>query len=80
MDKYKCFGYGIGFDRRGTFSFPGGGFGCNNIIFGVDMSSCTKINNRKKDILIIGEGPTQGSEHTLSAETLFKEVLVKLAL
>ena len=32
------------------------------------MSSSTKIDNRKKNILILGEGPTQGSEHTLSAE------------
>ena len=32
------------------------------------MSSSTKIDNRKKDILILGLGPTQGSEHTLSAE------------
>ena len=29
FDKYKYSGYGIGFDRRGTFSFPTGGFGCN---------------------------------------------------
>ena len=38
IEKYGYFGYGIGFDRRGIFSFPGGGFGQNVIIFGVDMS------------------------------------------
>ena len=27
IDKYKYSGYGIGFDRRRTFSFPSGGFG-----------------------------------------------------
>ena len=32
------------------------------------MSSLTKIDNRKKDILILGKCSTQGLEHTLSAE------------
>ena len=32
------------------------------------MSSSTNINNREKDILILGKGPTQGLEHTISAE------------
>ena len=41
------------------------------IIFGVDMSSSTKIDSRKKDILILGKGPTQGLEHTLSAEKMY---------
>ena len=59
IDKYKYSGYGIGFDRHGSFSFPGTGLGRNVIIFGVDMSSSTKIGNKKKDILILGEGPTQ---------------------
>ena len=27
IDKYRYSGYGIGFDRRSRFSFPGGGFG-----------------------------------------------------
>ena len=35
------------------------------------MSSSTKIDNRKKDTLILGKGPTQGLEHTLSAEKMF---------
>ena len=39
IDKYRYSGYGIGFDRRGSFSFPGGRFGQNVIIFGADMSS-----------------------------------------
>ena len=66
-DRYGYSGYGIGFDRHGSFSSPGIGLGRNVIIFGVDMSSSTKIDNRKKDILILGKGPTQGLEHTLSA-------------
>ena len=48
IDKYGYSHYGIGFDRRSSFSFPGGGFGQNVLIFGVDMSSSTKIDNRKK--------------------------------
>ena len=35
------------------------------------MSSSTKIDNRKKDISILGKGPTQGLEHTLSAEKMY---------
>ena len=34
------------------------------------MSSSTRLDNRKKVILILGLGPTQGLEHTLSAEKL----------
>ena len=81
-------GYGIGFDKRSSFSFPRGGFGQNVIIFGVDMSSSAHIDNKKKDILILGKGPTQGLEHTLTAEKMNsinftvtkKEILFKLAL
>ena len=68
IEKYGYSGYGIGFDRRSSFSFPGDGFGQNIIIFGVDMCSSVRIDNNKKDILILGKGPTQGLEHTLTAE------------
>ena len=70
IDKYGYSGYGIGFDSETSFSF-GNEVGKNVIIFGVDMSSSSKIDNRKKDILILGKGPTQGLEHTLSAEKLY---------
>ena len=63
IDKYKYSGYGIGFDRHGFFSHPSE----NVTIFGLDMSSSTKINNRKKDILILAKGLTQGFEQVLSA-------------
>ena len=63
IDKYKYSGYEIGFDRHGLFSHPSGETGRNVIIIGVDMSLSTKIDNRKKDILILGKGPTQGLEH-----------------
>ena len=57
------------------------------MIFGVDMGSPTKIDNRKKDILILGKGPTQALEHTQSAEKMYSisftvtgKKLFKLAL
>ena len=71
IDKYGYSGYGIGFDRRSSFSFPGGGFGQNVLIFGVDLSSSAHIDNKKKDILVLGKGPTQGLEHTLAAEKMY---------
>ena len=58
-------------DRRGSFSFPGGGFGQNVLIFGVGMGFSAHIDNKKKDILILGIGPTQGLEHTLTAEKMY---------
>ena len=50
IDKYRYSGYGIGFDRRSTFSFPGAGFGQNVLISGAGMSSSANIDNKKKDI------------------------------
>ena len=71
IDRYGYSGYGIEFDRHGIFSFSGTGLGKNVIIFGIDMSSSTKIDNKKKDILILGKGLMQGLEHTLSAEKMY---------
>ena len=31
------------------------------------MSSSAHVDNKKKDILILGRGPPQGLEHTLTA-------------
>ena len=70
IDKYGYSGYEIGFGRHGSFSF-GYGIGKNVTIFGVNMSSSTKIDNKTKDILFFGKGPTQGLEHTLSAEKFY---------
>ena len=35
------------------------------------MSSSPHIDNKKKDILILSKGPTQGLEHKLTAEKLY---------
>ena len=71
INKYKYSGYGVGFDTHGSFSFPSTGLGQNVMIFEVDMSSSTKIDNRKKDILILSKGPRQRLEHTLSVEKMY---------
>ena len=71
MKKYRHSGYGIGFDRRWSFSFPGGGYGQNVLIIGVDMSSSAYIDNKKKDILVLEIGPTRGLAHTLTAEKMY---------
>ena len=43
--------------------------GRNAIIFGVDMSLSVHIDNKNKDLLIIGKRPTQGLDDTaLTAE------------
>ena len=71
FDKYGYSEYGIGFDRRGSFSFPGCGCGQNVLIFGVDMSFTSQLIIKEKDILVLGIGSTQGLEHTLSAEKMY---------
>ena len=35
------------------------------------MISSAHVHNKKKDILILGKGPTQGLEHILAAEKMF---------
>ena len=43
--------------------------GKNVIIFGVDMSSSVLIDNKEKDVLILGKGETDGLDNsTLTAE------------
>ena len=69
IDKNKYSGYGIG---TGICLLPDGGFGRNIVIFGVDMSLSAHVDNKGKDILILGRGPTQGlGEHSLTAEKMY---------
>ena len=51
------------------------------------MRSSAHIDNKEKDILVLGKGPTQELEHTLTAEkmysinfTLTNNILLKFAL
>ena len=65
-DKCKNSGYRIGFDYRSVFSSTDRGIGRNAIIFGAD------INSSVQDILIVGEGPTQGLDNTiLTGEVIY---------
>ena len=41
------------------------------------MSSSTEIDNRKKGILILGKGPTQGLEHNLMQKKCIQLILQK---
>ena len=64
-------GYGIGFDRKIFFSI-GDDVDRNVTIFGVDMSSSPHINNKRKYILILGKGTTQGlGKDSLTAGKLY---------
>ena len=72
IDKNKYSRYGIGFDRTGVYLLPDGSLSRNVVIFRVDMSLSVHIDNKGKDILILGTGPTQGlSEHSLTAEKMY---------
>ena len=79
IDKYKYSEYRIGFDGHGFYSYPSGGTGWSVIIFRVDMSLSSKTDNKGKDILILGKGPTQGlvSTHYLLRKCI-RSVLLKL--
>ena len=72
LDKYKYSGKSIGFDSRSEVLFTDGSFGKNAIILGVDLSSSMHIDNKNKNTLILGEGPTQGlDDTTLTAEAKY---------
>ena len=54
------------------FLFTDGSYGKNVIIFGADMSSSVHVDNKGKDILILGEGPTHGLyDITVTAEAIY---------
>ena len=63
IDKYKYSCYSIGFDSKGSFSHSNG-LGRIAIIFGVDMSSSTHTNNKKRNILVLGRDFIQGIDGT----------------
>ena len=70
IDQYKHSGYGIGFERKRYYS-TGNEIDRNILIFGVDMSSSSHIDNIKRNISLLGKGPTQGLEHRMVAEKLY---------
>ena len=73
IDQYKYSGYGIGFDRKGEFSF-GNGFGRNCIIFGADLNSSSHANNKKNNILVLGKDFVQRINNT----AIYEEKMYKI--
>ena len=72
IDQYKYSGYGLGFDRKGEFSFGSRRFGRNCIIFGADMSNSLHANNKKSSILVLGKDFVQGiNDTTIYVEKLY---------
>ena len=60
------------FDSRSEFSFTDGIMGNDLIIFGAYMSSSVHVDNKNKDILILGEEPTEGlDDTTLTAKSKY---------
>ena len=60
LDKYRYMGYNIGFESRSEFLSIDGSYRKNIIVFGADMSSFVRVDNKGKDILILGEELKQG--------------------
>ena len=71
LDKYMYTGYGTGFDSRSEFLSIDGSFRKNVVIFGADMSSSVHVDNKGKDISILGGGPTQGLDDTTLTEAKY---------
>ena len=70
--KYKYSRYDIGFDSRSEFLFTEESKGKNAIIFGAAMRLSVHIDSKEKDILILGEEPTQGlDDTTVTAEAIY---------
>ena len=63
-DNFIYSGWGIGFDRSGTFGHPEGGTARNVIIFGVDMSGSVHASNKTQDFLVLGKDLIQLIENT----------------
>ena len=75
-EKYVYISYGIGSDSRSEFSWPDSSIWKNVIIFGADMSSFVDIDNRRKDILILGEKATQKFDATTKTAASISTLLV----
>ena len=55
--------------QKDHFSHRGGGFGKNVIIFGVDVSSSVHVNNKTRNILVLGKDFIQA----INATTIYAE-------
>ena len=59
VNKHNYISYGIGFDSCSEFSITDESFGKNVTIFGAKIGSSVYIDNKRNDVLIFVEGPTQ---------------------
>ena len=64
ISKYKYSGYSIGFDSKGSFTHPSGGYGKNVIIFRAYLSRSKHANNKTRNILVLGRDFIQGIDGT----------------
>ena len=64
--KYGFSSNAIGFDELGSWNF-GNNFARNVIIFSVDNSSSSHTDNRKNDVLVLGEGTSNEINGSISA-------------
>ena len=79
INQYKYSGYGTRFDRKWEFSFGSNGFGRNVIFFGADMSSSVHVDNKTKNISVLGKEIVQGLENTkIYAEKCIQLILLKI--
>ena len=70
MDKYRYSAYDIGFHSCSQFSWSDGSRG-KNVIFDVDIISSVHVDNKRKNILFLGEDPTQGLDNTTITDTKY---------
>ena len=78
-DKYGCSGHGIRFDARLQFCLSIGEWGKNVVISGVGNSSPMHTDDRMKDILVHGEGPTgRLDDTTITSETKYSVNITKV--
>ena len=72
--KYKYKGYGICFDKDGSFSEGSISNGRNVLVFGVHESSLLHSNNKANNIYVMGKDFVQGiNDTTLYADKVYSQ-------
>ena len=72
VDKYKYSGYSIGFDSKGSYTHPDGGYCKSVIIFGADLRNSKHANNKTKSVLVLGPDFIQKlDDTTIYAEKMY---------
>lgn len=55
---FRYISYVIGFDSSSTFPLSNGTWFVKNVNFAVNNSSSVHVDNRKKDMVVLGKDPT----------------------